>query len=628
MTPPTPPMSERDLYLFSEGNHCQLYRHLGAHLRPGGGVRFAVWAPSARGVEVVGGFNRWSEGVDVLERLGSSGIWWAEVEAAQAGDLYKLSITAKDGQKLPLKSDPFGRAHEVAPHTASIVARSEHVWGDHAWMSARGALQREDRPMSVYEMHLGSWRRDEAGEMLTYRQIAPLLIDHLRRFGFTHVELLPVMDHPFYGSWGYQTTGYFAPSRRQGSIDDLKSLIDALHQAGFGVLLDWVPSHFPEDAHALARFDGTPLFEHGDPRRGFHPDWKSCIFDYDKPEVRSFLLSSARFWIEEFHADGLRVDAVASMLYLDYSRGEDEWLPNVHGGKEHLGAIALLRRLNETLYLDFPGIHTIAEESTAWPGVSRPTSQGGLGFGMKWDMGWMHDTLGYLARDPVHRRHHHNELTFRALYAWSERYMLALSHDEVVHAKGSLLGKMPGDAWQRFANLRLLYGAMFAQPGKKLLFMGAELAQAREWSHDRELDWELLKDPKHAGIAGFIAELNALLSALGALHELDFEPRGFEWIEADDAAQSVLSFLRWDASGRSPLLAVANFTPVVRRAHRLRLPPGFERRLWRVALNSDEARFGGSGLDPAPRRLDSSAAQGDALELTLPPLAILWLTPQ
>lgn len=626
---PEAPMSAHDLYLFNEGNHFQLYRHLGAHLDERGGVMFAVWAPNAKTVHVVGSFNQWTPEAHALSPLSESGIWWAHISDAGLGDLYKFHITTPSGESLTLKSDPFARTCEVSPSTASIVWESTYTWEDEAWMTQRHAQQAVGKPMSVYEMHLGSWRRKEDGEMLSYTEIAPLLVEHLDRTGFTHVEFLPVMEHPFFGSWGYQSTGYFAPSSRQGSPDDFKQLVDVLHQHGYGVLLDWVPSHFPEDPHALAKFDGTHLYEHADPRKGFHPDWKSCIFNYDRHEVRSFLISSARFWLDEYHIDGLRVDAVASMLYLDYSRPDGEWIPNEYGGRENLGAITFLKRLNEAVYADFPDIHMIAEESTAWPQVSSPTDVGGLGFGMKWDMGWMHDTLQYMQRDPVHRQHHQNELTFRAMYAWSEHYMLALSHDEVVHGKGSLYRKMVGDTWQKMANLRLLYGWMYAQPGKKLLFMGAEFAQEREWDHDGELAWSSLDDEARAGIMKFVASLNAIYREQPAMHELDFSPDGFTWVQANDHAQSVLAFLRWDHARTQPVLIVCNFTPVVRHDYRLGVPGLEGVKAWQELLNSDTAAHGGSGVTNHALEMQGEPlhAQQESLSLTLPPLSIVMLGP-
>ncbi len=521
-------LSEDDLYLFNEGTHRRLGEKLGAHPQPAGGVAFAVWAPNAVRVAVMGDFNFWSPDADPLVLRGSSGIWEGTVAQAAPGHVYKFAITTREGAVLE-KADPFARCTEHPPRTGSVVWDLAYAWGDAAWMQSRGDHIRLDAPLSVYEVHLGSWRRDpsDPARLLGYAEVAEPLIRHVHEMGFTHVEFLPLMEHPFYGSWGYQTTGFFAPTRRYGTPQELMYLIDRLHQAGIGVMMDWVPSHFPEDAFALASFDGTHLYEHADPRLGFHPDWKSLIFNYGRHEVRSFLASSAEHWLSAYHVDGLRVDAVASMLYLDYSRRPGEWIPNVYGGRENLDALEFLRQLNTGIYADHPDVQVIAEESTAFPGVSRPVHDGGVGFGLKWDMGWMHDTLLYMGRDAIHRRHHHDELTFRGVYAFTENFMLPLSHDEVVHGKGSLLTKMSGDDWQRFANLRLLFGYQFGQPGKKLLFMGDELAQRREWDHDGSLDWHLLESPAHDGIRRWVADLNRLYRAQPALHERDTEPDGF-----------------------------------------------------------------------------------------------------
>ncbi len=499
----------------------------------------------------------------------STGIWEGFIAGVGAGTVYKYHVESSHGGYVVDKADPFAFRAEVPPRTASVVADLEYAWGDDAWLARRATLDGAAEPMSVYEVHLGSWMRDpEGNRMLSYRELAPRLAEHVERLGFTHVELLPVMEHPFYGSWGYQTTGYFAPTSRYGGPADFMYLIDHLHQRGIGVLLDWVPSHFPSDEHGLAYFDGTHLYEHADPRQGYHPDWNSYIFNYGRNEVRSFLASSALFWLDRYHADGLRVDAVASMLYLDYSRKAGEWIPNVHGGRENLDAIAFMRTLNEGLYREAAGIQTVAEESTAWPMVSRPTYVGGLGFGMKWDMGWMHDTLQYMQREPIHRRWHHGELSFRMIYAFNENFVLPLSHDEVVHGKGSLIGKMPGDDWQRFANLRLLFGYMWSMPGKKLLFMGGELGQWREWNHEQSLDWHLLEEgERHAGVQRWIGDLNRRYAEEPALHELDFNPDGFEWIDASDAEQSVLCYLR-RASAAPPILCALNFTPAPRENYR------------------------------------------------------------
>ncbi len=566
---------------------------------------------------------------EIVERMRTKAVELLDVTAeafvpgAAPGHRYKLAVTGISGAVVE-KADPFALAYEEPPAQASIIYASHHRWADTRWMRARARRQAPDQPLAIYEVHLGSWRRGPGGRWLSYRELAEPLAAHARAGGFTHVELLPVMEHPFYGSWGYQVTGYFAPTRRYGEPDDLRFLIDHLHRRNVGVILDWVPAHFPNDAHALASFDGTALFEHPDPRRGWHPDWKSCIFDYGRPEVRSFLLSSAHFWVEEMHADGLRVDAVASMLYLDYSRQEGEWEPNIHGGKENLEAISLLQELNESIHRDHPGVLTIAEESTAWPQVTGPVDQGGLGFDLKWDMGWMHDSLSYLARDPVHRRHHHNELTFRGLYAFSERFVLALSHDEVVHLKGSLLAKMPGDRWQKHANLRLLFAWQAAQPGKKLLFMGMELGAEAEWNHEAALPWERLADTEGAGLLRCVGDLNGLHRRKAALHRLDGDPAGVRWTCMDDADQSAIAFLREGGPGVAPILAVFNFTPVARSDYRVGLPAG----TWREIFNSDKARYGGSGVvNRGRRQAENRPLHGEpfSLSLLLPPLGACFL---
>jgi len=620
--------SPQDLHLWNEGTHSRAYRSMGAHLATIDGVAgtsFAVWAPNARSAAVMGDFNGWDKERHPLRPLGSSGVWQGFVPGVGRGAVYKYHLRARHGGHAVDKADPFGFLHEAPPRTGSIVWDLDHRWGDGAWMSGRAARNGLASPMSIYEVHLGSWRRvpEEGNRPLTYREAAPLLADYAVETGFTHVELLPLTEHPFYGSWGYQTTGYFAPTSRFGTPQDLMFLVDTLHQRGVGVILDWVPSHFPTDEHGLAYFDGTHLFEHADRRQGHHPDWDSFIFNYGRHEVKSFLVSSALFWLDHFHADGLRVDAVASMLYLDYSRKHGEWIPNVHGGRENLEAIAFLRALNETVYREYPDVQTIAEESTSWPMVSRPLYVGGLGFGLKWDMGWMHDTLGYLRHDPIHRRYHHNEITFRMMYAFSENMVLPLSHDEVVHGKGSLLDKMPGDDREQFANLRLLLAYQWAQPGKKLLFMGGELAQRGDWSHERSLDWHLLDAPWHAGVRILVGDLNRLLRE-PALHARDFDPAGFEWVDANDADASVLSFLRRAGGGAPDLLVVINFTPVVRRNYRVGVPRGG---LWSEVLNTDAPLYGGSGVgnlggvEAAPV---SSHGRPHALSLTLPPLAAVF----
>lgn len=618
-----------DVERFAQGCHRRLASVLGSHPRPGGGraTRFAVWAPNARSVSVVGDFNDWQVGAAALQPIESSGIWQGTVDGAGHGDRYKYAVDGAGGQ-FAFKADPLAFHSELPPDTASVVWNLSHQWSDDQWMAQRGARGGLGAAVSIYEVHLGSWRRDpgDPERLLSYGEITPMLVDHCLTGGFTHVELLPVMEHPFYGSWGYQTTGYFAPSSRYGTPQDLMAMIDALHRADIGVILDWVPSHFPTDSFALGDFDGTHLYEHADPRQGFHPDWRSYIFNYGRHEVRSFLLSSADHWLRAYHADGLRVDAVASMLYLDYSRSEGEWVPNAHGGRENLDAIELLRQLNTGAYADHPGTQTFAEESTAWPQVSRPVEWGGLGFGYKWDMGWMHDTLQYMQRDPVYRRYHHREITFRAIYAFSENYVLPLSHDEVVHGKGSLLDKMPGDEWQKRANLRLLYGYQFTTPGKKLLFMGGELGQWREWSHDRSLDWHLLDQPEHQGIWRLVGDLNRCYRQTPALHQLDTDPAGFEWVRGDDAEHSTLAFLRWSAD-RQPALVVANFTPVVGSSVRLGVPAGGH---WRELVNTDAITYGGSGvgnLGGATATEEPRGAYRHTLSLTVPPLALLVLAP-
>ncbi len=617
-------LSEDDVYLFNEGSHFRLHEKLGAHPRTEGTV-FAVWAPNAEAVSVVGDFNHWRGGRHPLHPRGSSGLWEGFVPGVGAGALYKFRIKSRGGRSVD-KSDPFARRLETPPKTASVVWNLDYAWHDADWMRERRARNALSAPMSVYEVHLGSWRRvpEDGRRSLTYREIAAPLAEYAQELGFTHVELMPVMEHPFYGSWGYQISGYFAPTARYGTPQDLMALVDTLHQAGVGVILDWVPSHFPGDEHGLSYFDGTHLYEHADPRRGFHPHWQSCIFNYGRHEVRSFLISNALYWLDAYHADALRVDAVASMLYLDYGREEGGWIPNENGGRENLDAIAFLRRLNEAVYAAHPDVQTIAEESTAWPMVSRPTSIGGLGFGLKWDMGWMHDTLRYFARDPVHRKHHQNDLTFRQLYAFHENFVLPLSHDEVVHGKGSLLGKMHGDDWQRMANLRALFGFMVGQPGKKLLFMGDEFGQEREWSHEESLDWHLLDRPAHAGLRRWVADLNRLYRAEPALHALDCDVAGFEWVDCSDADASVVAFLR-RAPGAHDVLVVCNFTPVPREGYRVGVDHA---RFWRERLNSDARDYGGSGVgNQGGVQAEDKPWHGRrySLSLALPPLGVLFL---
>jgi 1,4-alpha-glucan branching enzyme len=611
------PLSDADRWSLNEGTHATLHDVLGAH--PDDlGTTFRVWAPSASSVDVVGDFNSWSSGISLTPD--PSGVWSGTIAGVGPGAIYKYRIAPQGGGEPFDKADPFAFKAEEPPRTGSVVWDMSYEWSDERWMSGRMANNALDAPTSIYELHLGSWRYEPGG----YRALAPQLADHVKDLGFTHVELLPVTEHPFYGSWGYQTTGYFAATSRYGDPQDLMYLVDYLHQRGIGVLLDWVPSHFPSDAHGLAQFDGTHLYEHADPRMGYHPDWDSLIFNYGRHEVRSFLLSSAMFWLEEFHADGIRVDAVASMLYRDYSRKEGEWIPNEYGGKENLEAISFLQMLNATAYERNPGIQMYAEESTAFPQVTAPVDAGGLGFGEKWDMGWMNDTLAYVQRDAVHRTHHHLELTFRTVYAFSENFTLPFSHDEVVHGKGSMLGKQPGDRWQQFAGLRLLYGYQWAQPGKKLLFMGCEFGANDEWNHEQELDWGLLALDDHKGVERWVTALNDALVSIPALYELDNDSSGFRWVVGDDAANSVYAFLRF-STDRAPLLFAANFTPVVRPDYRIGVP---EAGRWREVLNSDDLAFGGSGVINGSAMSDDVSTHGfdQSIAVTIPPLAAVFLT--
>jgi len=619
-------LGEQDVYLFREGTHANLQSVLGCALEPGAAT-FRVWAPNAARISVVGDWNRWDDRRDRLApRSDGTGIWEARIEGVARGDAYKYRIFTRDGATLD-KADPFAVYAEAPPATASRAWSLDYRWGDRDWMAERRERNALSAPFSIYEVHLGSWRRDDPAQLPTYRGIAGALADYASENGFTHVEFLPLTEHPFYGSWGYQTTGYFAPTARYGTPQDLMYLIDVLHQRGIGVILDWVPSHFPDDPHGLARFDGTHLYEHADPRQGFHPEWKSLIFNYERHEVRAFLVSSALFWLSQYHVDGLRVDAVASMLYLDYGRRDGEWIPNVHGGRENLGAVSFLRQLDAAAYREHPDVQMIAEESTSWPLVSRPADAGGLGFGMKWNMGWMHDTLDYFRHEPIHRKHHHDRITFSIWYAFSENFVLPLSHDEVVYGKGSLIGKMPGDEWQQFANLRVLFGYMWAHPGKKLLFMGGEFAQRREWTHDAALEWWVTQFPLHAGVQRFVRDANRVYRDEPALHELDFDATGFEWLVADDREASVLAFIRRARSG-APLLAVCNFTPVPRSNYTVGVPTGGR---WREILNSDAAAYGGTGIGnlgavraaPVPAH-----ARYHSLSLTLPPLAAMYLKPE
>jgi len=623
-------LSAQDLYLFNEGRHYRVYNKLGAHPAQAGdesGVVFSVWAPNAREVSVIGSFNDWNPSAHPLHARENSGIWEGLIPGVTKGALYKYHIRSHHEEYVAEKADPFGFRHEKPPRTASVVWDLDYEWSDREWIEKRKNRNSRQAPISIYEVHLGSWKRvpEEHNRPLTYRELARQLAEYVPGMGFTHVELLPIMEHPFYGSWGYQTTGYFAPTARYGTPQDFMYLVDYLHQHGIGVILDWVPSHFPSDAHGLAYFDGTHLFEHADARQGIHPDWKTYIFNYGRNEVRSFLLASAMFWLDRYHVDGLRVDAVASMLYLDYSRKPGEWLPNQYGGRENLEAIEFLRQFNQEVYREYPDVETFAEESTAWPMVSRPVYLGGLGFGFKWDMGWMHDTLEYFRQDPIYRRYHHDKLTFRMLYGFTENFVLPLSHDEVVHGKGSLFGKMNGDEWHKFANLRLLFGYMYAQPGKKLLFMGDEFAQVREWTHDASLEWHVLQYPLHRGTQMWVEQLNRLYREQPALHELDNDPAGFEWIDCSDNAWSTISLLRKGSSSSQQVIVVCNFTPVPRVGYRIGAPQGG---LWKELLNSDAKEYGGSGMGNLGEvRADLIPAHGRpySLNLTLPPLAALYL---
>jgi 1,4-alpha-glucan branching enzyme len=624
-------LTDEDIYLFNEGNHFGLYDRLGSHVIATGessGTYFAVWAPDAEQVFVIGDFNGWNKENHFLSPRGQSGIWEGFFPGIGKGALYKYHVASRFQGYRADKADPLSIFNEIPPRTASIVWDLDYAWGDGDWMANRHRLNRLDQPIAIYEMHLGSWRRvyHEGNRSLSYRELAPQLADYLERLGYTHVELLPVMDHPFFGSWGYQITGYFAPSGNFGTPQDLMYLIDYLHQRNIGVILDWVPSHFPGDEHGLGFFDGTHLYEHADPRQGYHPDWKSYIFNYGRKEVQSFLISNALFWLDRYHIDGLRVDAVASMIYRDYARNDGEWIPNKYGGRENIEAIEFLRRLNEAVYHYHPDVQAIAEESTAWPMVSRPSYVGGLGFGLKWDMGWMHDTLEYMRKDPVHRRHHQDKLTFRMLYAFHENFVLPLSHDEVVYGKGSLLEKMSGDDWQKFANLRALFGYMYAQPAKKLLFMGGEFGQRREWAHDTSLDWDLLGYPAHAGMHQWLQDLNWFYRREPALYELDCDPAGFEWIDCGDADSSVVSLIRKGKSTSTLVLVACNFTPVPRTGYRIGAPrPGF----WREVLNSDAVEYGGSGMGNSggvEAIGDSLHGRPYSLTITLPPLSVVFFT--
>jgi 1,4-alpha-glucan branching enzyme len=622
-------LTEGDIYLFKEGNHFKLFDKLGAHLMTvdgQDGAHFAVWAPNAERVSVIGDFNGWDPGRHPLEaRWDGSGIWEGFVPGLDKGVLYKYSVTSKiDGSRAE-KADPLGFFSEAPPRSASVVWDLDYRWCDGDWMAKRAKANALNAPISVYEVHLGSWRRvpEENNRPLTYREMAPFLAEYVREMGFTHVEIMPIMEHPFYGSWGYQTIGYFAPTSRYGTPQDFMYLVDMLHHYDIGVILDWVPSHFATDGHGLGRFDGSHLYEHQDPRKGFHPDWKSAIFNYGRNEVREFLISSAMFWLDRYHADGLRIDAVASMLYLDYSRKEGEWLPNRYGGRENLEALSFIRRLNEVAYGTCPGIHTAAEESTSWPMVTRPVYLGGLGFGLKWKMGWMHDMLGYFSKDPLFRKFSHEDLTFSMWYAYTENFILPLSHDEVVHGKGSLVGKMPGPEKEKYANLKALYGYMYTHPGKKLLFMGAEFAQWKEWAHEESLEWHALEYDTHRDVQRWVKDLNELYRREPALYELEFDPAGFEWVDFNDVDHSIISYLRKGSSTPDMILVVCNFTPIAHKNYRVGVPAGGP---WRELLNSDAKEYGGHGLgnlgavEAVPKPLHG---RSHSLRLMLPPLGVL-----
>jgi 1,4-alpha-glucan branching enzyme len=618
-------LTDQDIYLFREGTHSHLGSKLGCNLVLGAGAHFAVWAPNATAVSVVGDWNGWRAGEDVLApRADGSGIWEGAAAGVQHGQAYKYRITSRVDGFVVEKADPYAFCSELPPATASRAWTLEYEWRDSAWMNSRASRNGLEAPMSIYELHAGSWRRKD-GAFLDYRELAHALADYVQDLGFTHVELMPVTEHPFYGSWGYQTTGYFAPTARYGTPQDLMYFVDHLHGRGIGVILDWVPSHFPADEHGLVYFDGTHLYEHADPQQGFHPEWNSAIFNFGRNEVRSFLLSSALFWFEKYHIDGLRVDAVASMLYLDYARKQGEWVPNRFGGRENLEAIGFLRMLNQAAYREHPDVTMIAEESTAWPMVSRPTDAGGLGFGLKWNMGWMHDTLEYMKLDPINRRYHQGQLTFSLIYAFNENFVLPLSHDEVVYGKGSLIGKMPGDDWQKFANLRALYGYMWAHPGKKLLFMGGEFGQRREWTHDGELEWWVAQLPEHAGVQQLVRDLNRVYRNEPALYRIDFSADGFEWLDISSADVSVIAFLRKAPGQGAPLLVVCNFTPVPRPNFLVGVP---SRGIWREILNTDAREYGGSGwgsmgsVESVPV---TTQGRLESVNLHLPPLATVML---
>ncbi|HFD92548.1 MAG TPA: 1,4-alpha-glucan branching protein GlgB [Gammaproteobacteria bacterium] len=626
----SPQLSDFDIHLFGEGNHLHAYRILGANIRTVEGIRgtlFATWAPNAERVSVVGDFNDWDGRCHPMRVRGGSGLWELFVPGLEDGALYKFEIRNRQSGAILLKADPYARRFELRPQTAAVVtAESDYQWQDGGWLEARRNNDWLHEPMTVYEIHPGSWQKEANGEFLNYRELAHRLVPYVKELGFTHIELLPITEHPFDGSWGYQTTGYYAPTSRFGTPDDFRYFVDHCHRNGIGVLLDWVPGHFPKDAHALAHFDGTALYEHEDPRRGEHRDWGTLIFNYGRNEVKNFLISSALYWLDEFHIDGLRVDAVASMLYLDYSREPGDWTPNIHGGNENLEALDFLRQLNELTHEHFPGTLTLAEESTSWPMVSRPTWLGGLGFSMKWNMGWMNDTLEYMSYDPIYRHYHHDKLTFSQLYAYSENFMLPFSHDEVVHGKNSLLYKMPGDEWQRFANLRLLYSYMYTHPGKKLLFMGCEFGQGREWDHESSLDWYLLDYPLHQGVKSVVTDLNRLYGSEPALYTYDFEMQGFEWIDCHDSSQSIISYLR--RNGTHIVVVALNFTPVPRENYRLGVPYAGD---YSEIFNSDSEYYGGSNMgnqgvlsaEPIPWM-----GRPYSICITLPPLACVIFRPK
>ncbi len=624
-----PVLGEIDEYLLGEGTHRHLWQALGAHVIQHEGVQgthFAVWAPNAARVSVVGGFNAWDGRRHVMRRRGATGVWEIFLPEIAEGTVYKYEILAADGQVLPLKSDPVGFGSQHAPENASVVRDiAGYGWSDDAWMGLRQPRQALTAPISIYEVHLGSWRKKDGGRYLSYVEAAEELVDYVAEMGFTHIELMPISEYPFDGSWGYQPVGLFAPTVRHGPPHEFRDLVNAAHKKGIGVLLDWVPGHFPTDAHGLGQFDGTALYEHADPKEGFHQDWNTLIFNYGRREVANYLISNARYWLEEYHIDGLRVDAVASMLYRDYSRAEGEWVPNKDGGRENYEAIALLQQMNIDAYGAHPGVMTVAEESTSFPKVSAPVDQGGLGFGYKWNMGWMNDTLDYIARDPVHRKHHHNQMSFGLTYAYSENFILPISHDEVVHGKGSMLGKMPGQGDEKFANLRAFYGYMWGHPGKKLLFMGQEFAQAAEWNHEAEIDWAALDDPNHAGMQRLVRDLNTLYRAEPALHVGDADPSGFQWIDADDAERSIYSWIRRGGAADPNVVVLCNFTPVERPGLRIGLPVAGR---WREALNTDAALYGGQGRgNQGVVIADGPPAQGQTVsaEIYLPPLSVIYL---